>query len=59
MTGRDFVKIDRSLIAGLGTNEHDTAIVRATIELAHNLGLLVTAVGCFYLLTAAQLFLSS
>lgn len=41
----DFVKIDRSLIAGLGTNEHDTAIVRATIELAHNLGLLVTAVG--------------
>ena len=34
----DFVKIDRSLIAGLGVNEHDTAIVRATIELAHNLG---------------------
>lgn len=41
----DFVKIDRSLIAGLGTNEHDTAIVRATIELAHNLGLTVVAVG--------------
>ena len=41
----DFVKIDRSLIGGLGVNEHDTAIVRATVELAHNLGLIVVAVG--------------
>ncbi len=41
----DFVKIDRTLIAGLGINEHDTAIVRATVELAHNLGLIVVAVG--------------
>lgn len=41
----DFVKIDRTLIAGLGINEHDTAIVRATVELAHNLGLTVVAVG--------------
>ncbi len=41
----DFVKIDRTLVAGLGIDEQDTAIVRATIELAHNLGLLVTAVG--------------
>jgi len=41
----DFVKIDRSLIAGLGVHDHDAAIVRATIELAHNLGLLVVAVG--------------
>jgi EAL domain-containing protein (putative c-di-GMP-specific phosphodiesterase class I) len=41
----DFVKIDRSLISGLGLNEHDTAIVRATVELAHNLGLIVVAVG--------------
>ncbi len=41
----DFVKIDRSLVAGIGLDEHDTAIVRATIELAHNLGLTVTAVG--------------
>lgn len=41
----DFVKIDRSLIAGLGVHEHDTAIVRATVELAHNLGLTVVAVG--------------
>jgi diguanylate cyclase (GGDEF)-like protein/PAS domain S-box-containing protein len=44
----DFVKIDRTLVEGLGTNEHDTAIVRATIELAHNLGLQVTAVGVEY-----------
>ena len=41
----DFVKIDQSLVAGLGVNEQDTAIVRATIELAHNLGLVVVAVG--------------
>ncbi len=41
----DFVKIDRSLVAGLGTSEQDTAIVRATVELAHNLGLVVIAVG--------------
>jgi len=41
----DFVKIDQSLVAGLGIHEHDTAIVRATVELAHNLGLLVVAVG--------------
>jgi diguanylate cyclase (GGDEF)-like protein/PAS domain S-box-containing protein len=41
----DFVKIDRSLVGGLGLNEQDTAIVRATVELAHSLGLLVIAVG--------------
>jgi len=41
----DFVKIDRALIRGLGRDEQDTAIVRATIELAHNLGLIVVAVG--------------
>lgn len=41
----DFVKIDRELIRGLGNDEQDTAIVRATIELAHNLGLVVVAVG--------------
>lgn len=41
----DFVKIDRSLIAGLGRSEQDTAIVRATIDLAHNLDLDVVAVG--------------
>jgi diguanylate cyclase (GGDEF)-like protein/PAS domain S-box-containing protein len=41
----DFVKIDRELVGGLGREEGDTAIVRATIELAHSLGLLVVAVG--------------
>lgn len=41
----DFVKIDRSLIEGLGKSERDTAIVRATIDLAHNLDLTVIAVG--------------
>ncbi len=41
----DFVKIDRSLVAGLGTDEQDTAIVRATVDLAHTLGLTVVAVG--------------
>ncbi len=41
----DFLKIDRSLVNGLGVDEQSTAIVRATIELAHNLGLVVVAVG--------------
>jgi predicted signal transduction protein with EAL and GGDEF domain len=41
----DFVKIDRSLIAGLGANYVDGTIVRATIELAHKLGLTTVAVG--------------
>jgi EAL domain-containing protein (putative c-di-GMP-specific phosphodiesterase class I) len=41
----DFVKIDRSLIAGLGIDDHDTAIVRAIIQLAHDLGLVVVGVG--------------
>jgi diguanylate cyclase (GGDEF)-like protein/PAS domain S-box-containing protein len=41
----DFVKIDRSLIGGLGEDERDTAVVRATIELARDLGLTVVAVG--------------
>lgn len=41
----DFVKIDRSLVSGIGVDEQGTAIVRATIDLAHNLGLTVVAVG--------------
>jgi EAL domain-containing protein (putative c-di-GMP-specific phosphodiesterase class I) len=41
----DFVKIDRTMVAGLGNDQRDTAIVRATIELAHSLGLAVVAVG--------------
>ena len=35
----------RHTTTGLLVNEHDTAIVRATIDLAHNLGLIVVAVG--------------
>ncbi|MBI2705718.1 MAG: EAL domain-containing protein [Actinobacteria bacterium] len=41
----DFVKLDRSLVAGLGANYVDGAIVRSTVELAHQLGLAVVAVG--------------
>lgn len=41
----DFVKVDRELVAGLGRDEGDTAIVRATVDLAHSLGLKVIAVG--------------
>jgi diguanylate cyclase (GGDEF)-like protein/PAS domain S-box-containing protein len=41
----DFVKIDRELIGGLGRDESDMAIVRATVDLAHSLGLQVVAVG--------------
>jgi diguanylate cyclase (GGDEF)-like protein/PAS domain S-box-containing protein len=41
----DFVKIDRGLIAGVGADERDTAVVRATIELAKDLGLTIIAVG--------------
>jgi diguanylate cyclase (GGDEF)-like protein len=41
----DFVKIDKELVSGVGSDEGDTAIVRATVELAHGLGLTVVAVG--------------
>ena len=39
------VKIDRSLIEGLGRHENDSAIVSAIVGLGHALGLAVTAVG--------------
>lgn len=41
----DFVKVDRSLIAGLGANYVDGTIVRAALDLAHKLGLVSVAVG--------------
>lgn len=41
----DTIKIDKSFVQGLTKNENDTAIVRATIELGHNLGLSVVAEG--------------
>jgi diguanylate cyclase (GGDEF)-like protein len=39
------IKIDRTFVAGLMGNEHDRAIVRSVIELAHRLGCVVTAEG--------------
>ncbi|MGH9279351.1 MAG: EAL domain-containing protein, partial [Acidimicrobiales bacterium] len=41
----DQLKIDRSFIAGLGQDEHDTAIVTSVISLAHALGLEAVAEG--------------
>ena len=39
------LKIDRSFVQGMGRNADDAAIVRAIVELAHTLGLLVVAEG--------------
>jgi EAL domain-containing protein (putative c-di-GMP-specific phosphodiesterase class I) len=39
------VKIDRSFVTDLISNESDAVIVNATVNLAHNLGLEVTAEG--------------
>jgi diguanylate cyclase (GGDEF)-like protein len=41
----DVVKIDRSFVAGLGTDASDTAIVRSVVDLAHALSLQVVAEG--------------
>ena len=41
----DIVKIDRRFIRDLTADDHSAAIVRAMIDLAHNLGLSVTAEG--------------
>jgi diguanylate cyclase (GGDEF)-like protein len=39
------VKIDRSLVSGIASGSQDRTIVRATIEMAHSLGLQVVAEG--------------
>jgi diguanylate cyclase (GGDEF)-like protein/PAS domain S-box-containing protein len=41
----DELKIDRTFTMGLGSSAADTAIVAATIDMAHALGMLVTAEG--------------
>jgi EAL domain-containing protein (putative c-di-GMP-specific phosphodiesterase class I) len=41
----DILKIDRSFVDGLGTEREDSAIVRATVTLAHSLGLATVAEG--------------
>lgn len=41
----DELKIDKSFVIGLDTDESNDAIVRSTIDLAHNLGLKVVAEG--------------
>jgi diguanylate cyclase (GGDEF)-like protein/PAS domain S-box-containing protein len=41
----DALKIDKSFVDGLGTEGDDTAIVQATINLAHSLGLRTVAEG--------------
>jgi EAL domain-containing protein (putative c-di-GMP-specific phosphodiesterase class I) len=41
----DCLKIDRSLVKGVGYETEDTAIIRAVASLAHSLGITVTAEG--------------
>ena len=39
------MKIDQSFVSGMLTDQQDEVIVRSTVDLGHNLGLLVVAEG--------------
>ncbi|MFL5952019.1 MAG: putative bifunctional diguanylate cyclase/phosphodiesterase, partial [Gaiellaceae bacterium] len=41
----DVLKVDKSFVQNIGTDEEDDAIVRSTIDLAHSLGVTVVAEG--------------
>jgi diguanylate cyclase (GGDEF)-like protein len=51
----DILKIDRSFVMAMDANDDDRAIVRSTIDLAHNLGLSVVAEGVDSSQTLAEL----
>ncbi len=51
----DELKIDKSFVIGMQSNENDNVIVKSTIDLARNLGLNVTAEGVENIWTQNQL----
>jgi EAL domain-containing protein (putative c-di-GMP-specific phosphodiesterase class I) len=41
----DVLKVDKSFVQNIGSDEEDEAIVRSTVDLAHSLGIAVVAEG--------------